>query len=214
MPMATFSQPVVPSTVSFTVKDSAGSAAGGSVSFNSDDTTATFTPTNSLAGSTTYTATVSGAQTPAGTPVASPYSWTFTTAGSQCPCTLWPSSAQPSVASANDPSAVNLGVQFTPAAGGWIAGIRFYKGPGNTGTHTGELWTASGTLLGKVTFTGESASGWQEADFSAPVAVTAGTTYVASYFAPNGGYSYTPAGCILIVLGGLYRIDEEYAGKT
>jgi hypothetical protein len=44
-------------------------------------------------------------------------------------------------------------------------------------------------LLGQVTFTGESASGWQQANFSSPIPVTAGTTYVASYFAPNGGYS-------------------------
>jgi hypothetical protein len=98
------------------------------------------------------------------------------------------------VASANDTSAVNLGVQVTPSASGWIIGIRFYKGPANAGTHTGELWTASGSLLGQVTFIGESASGWEEADFPSPIAVTAGTTYVASYFAPDGGYSYTAAG--------------------
>jgi len=92
-------------------------------------------------------------------------------------------------ASANDPGPVNLGVKFTAVVNGWITGIRFYKGAGNTGTHIGSLWTASGTLLGQVTFTGESATGWQEADFSSPIAVTAGTTYVASYFAPNGGYA-------------------------
>jgi Domain of unknown function (DUF4082) len=46
------------------------------------------------------------------------------------------------------------------------------------------------TLLGQVIFTSESASGWQEADFLSPVPVTADTTYVVSYFAPNGGYSY------------------------
>ena len=44
-----------------------------------------------------------------------------------------------------------------------------------------------------MTFTSESASGWQQADFSSPIAVTAGTTYVASYFAPNGGYSVNSA---------------------
>ena len=125
--------------------------------------------------------------------MSSPYSWTFSTAGSQCPCSLWPPAAQPAVASASDVSAVNLGVQFAPAADGWITGIRFYKGAGNAGTHVGSLWTSTGTLLNKVLFTGESASGWQEADFSSPVAVTAGTTYVASYFAPNGSYSYTGA---------------------
>ncbi len=84
---------------------------------------------------------------------------------------------------------MNLGVKFTTDAGGWIAGIRFYKGAGNTGTHIGSLWSSTGTLLGQVTFSGESSSGWQEADFSSPVPVTAGTTYVVSYFAPNGGYS-------------------------
>jgi YVTN family beta-propeller protein len=193
-PTATFSQAVVPGSVSFTLKDSGGNQAAGSVSFNSAGTVATFTPASALTPDTTYTATVSGAQGTSGAPMGSPYSWTFSTAGSQCPCSLWPSTAQPAVAAVNDTGAANLGVQFTPAADGWITGIRFYKGPGNTGTHTGELWTATGTLLGKVTFTGESASGWQEADFSTPVAVTSGTTYVASYLAPNGGYSYTAAG--------------------
>src|SRR5262249_48166290 len=38
-------------------------------------------------------------------------------------------------------------------------------------------------------FANETATGWQRATFAAPVAITAGTTYVASYFAPNGHYS-------------------------
>ncbi len=192
-PTATFSQAVVPNTVSFTLKDSSGNTAAVSVSFNSADTVATFTPTSSLAPDTTYTATVSGAQTSSGATMRSPYSWSFTTAGSQCPCSLWPSTAQPSVASSGDTSALNLGVEFTPSANGWITGIRFYKGAGNTGTHIGALWTTGGSLLGQVTFTNESASGWQQANFSSPIPVTAGTTYVASYLAPNGGYSVDSA---------------------
>jgi methionine-rich copper-binding protein CopC len=189
-PTATFSEAVKPGTVSFTLKDSGGNSVPGTVSFNGNNTVATFTPSSSLAADTTYTATVSGAQNSSGTPMTSPFSWSFSTAGTQCPCSIWPNSATPSVASANDPSAVNLGVKFIADADGWIAGIRFYKGAGNTGTHVGSLWSASGTLLGQVTFTNETASGWQEADFAAPVHVTAGTTYVASYFAPNGGYAY------------------------
>jgi hypothetical protein len=192
-PTATFSQAVVPSTASFTLKDPNGNTVPGTVTFNGADTVATFTPTNSLAADTTYTATMSGAQNTFGTPMSSPYSWTFTTAGAQCPCSIWPSTAQPSVASASDPGPVNLGVQFTPAVNGWVSGIRFYKGTANTGTHVGSLWTSTGTLLGQVTFTSESASGWQEADFSSPIPVTAGTSYVASYFAPNGGYSVNSA---------------------
>jgi hypothetical protein len=192
-PTATFSQAVVPSSVSFTLKDASGNTAAGAVSFDSTDTVATFTPTSNLSANTTYTATVSGAQTSSGATMSGPFSWTFTTAGSQCPCSIWPSTATPSVASGSDTVPINLGVQFTPSTNGWITGIRFYKGSTNTGTHTGDLWSSSGALLGQVTFTGESASGWQEADFSAPVAVTAGTTYVASYFAPHGGYSYDSA---------------------
>jgi hypothetical protein len=192
-PTATFSHGVVPSTVSFTLKDGSGSNVAGSVTFNGNDTVATFTPANPLAGSTTYTATVSGAQDSSGDSMSSPYSWNFTTAGAQCPCTIWPSTAQPSVASADDTSSVNLGVNFTTDVDGWVAGIRFYKGAGNTGVHVGSIWSSAGTLLGRVTFTNESASGWQEADFSSPIPVTAGTDYVVSYFARNGGYAYTSA---------------------
>ena len=41
-----------------------------------------------------------------------------------------------------------------------------------------------------MTFTNESGSGWQQGNFSTPVSVVAGTTYVVSYYAPNGHYSY------------------------
>jgi hypothetical protein len=67
--------------------------------------------------------------------------------------------------------------------------VRFFKGAGNTGTHLGRLWSNSGQLLASVTFAGESGSGWQQASFSAPVPVVAGTMYVVSYYAPNGHYS-------------------------
>ena len=75
-----------------------------------------------------------------------------------------------------------------------MTGIRFYKAAGNTGTHSGSLWTAGGTRLAQATFQNESASGWQHVTFSSPVAVSANTTYVASYFAPAGHYSVTSGG--------------------
>ena len=188
-PTATFSQAVTPSTVSFTVKDSGGNAVAGAVSFNAADTVATFTPTNSLAGSTTYTATVSGAQNASGTPMSSPDSWSFTTgAVAVCPCSIWQDGTPTGQADTTDANAITLGVRFQAASSGYIAGVRFYKEADNTGTQIGGLWTASGTLLASGTFTGETASGWQELDFSAPVAVTAGTTYVASYFTSAGHY--------------------------
>jgi hypothetical protein len=82
-------------------------------------------------------------------------------------------------------------VRFVPAASGYITGVRFYKSTANTGTHRGTLWSSTGNSLATLTFTGESASGWQSASFAAPVAVTAGTTYVVSYNAPNGHYAAT-----------------------
>ena len=51
------------------------------------------------------------------------------------------------------------------------------------------LVAAGGTLLARATFTGETATGWQQVVFDAPVPITADTTYVASYFAPNGRYA-------------------------
>ena len=84
---------------------------------------------------------------------------------------------------------VELGVKFRADVSGFITGVRFYKGAGNTGTHIGSLWTSGGTLLAQATFSNETASGWQQVNFGAPVAVTANTVYVASYFAPNGGYA-------------------------
>jgi len=202
-PSATFSQAVVPSTVSFTLKDASNTAVAGSVSFNAGNTVATFTPASSLAASSTYTATVSGAQNTSGVAMSSPFTWSFTTgAVSQCPCSVWQNAAPSGAVDAADTSAVNLGVQFQPSSSGFITGVRFYKETDNTGTHIGSLWSSTGTLLATGTFTGETASGWQELDFSSPVAVTAGTTYVASYFTSTGHYADTSNGLSSAVTNG------------
>ncbi len=84
-------------------------------------------------------------------------------------------------------------MKFKADFDGWITGVRFYKAAANTGTHIGSLWTTNGTRLATATFTNESATGWQSVTFASPVAVTAGTTYVASYFTPTGHYSFTAA---------------------
>src|SRR3954471_22217782 len=97
-----------------------------------------------------------------------------------CPCSIWSASATPGP-QINDPNALELGVKFRSDSAGYITGLRFYKYSQNTGQHTGSLWSSSGTLLGTVTFGTESASGWQEATFPAPIAISAATTYVASY---------------------------------
>jgi hypothetical protein len=77
---------------------------------------------------------------------------------------------------------LELGLQFQSSVAGSITGLNFYKSPFNTGPHIGNLWDATGTHnLGTVTFTGETASGWQTANFAAPIAIAANTTYIISY---------------------------------
>jgi len=119
---------------------------------------------------------------------------TFTTLASSgsslsCPCSIWSSTATPANPSVNDGSAVELGVKFTSSVSGYITGVQFYKGSRNTGTHTGSLWTSSGTLLATATFSNESSSGWQQVSFARPVAINANTAYVASYHTAVGYYA-------------------------
>jgi Domain of unknown function (DUF4082)/Fibronectin type III domain/Bacterial Ig domain len=107
-----------------------------------------------------------------------------------CPCTIFGETA-PAIADGGDGQSVELGVKFRSDTPGQITGIRFYKATANTGTHIGSLWSSTGTLLGQATFSGETASGWQQVTFASPVAIQPNTTYVAGYFAPKGHYSAT-----------------------
>ena len=108
--------------------------------------------------------------------------------------TIFDFGLQPQAADSGDASSVEVGTRFTADQSGAITGLRFYKSTANTGTHIGSLWTAGGQLLAQATFTGETASGWQTVLFPSSVAITAGTTYVAAYFDPNGHYATTPGG--------------------
>ena len=107
----------------------------------------------------------------------------------QTTASLWNDSDAPLVDDNGDPNAVEVGMKFQSDVAGYVTGVRFYKSAANTGTHIGHLWSADGELLASVTFTGETASGWQQAEFSSPVLIDPNTTYVVSYFAPNGHYA-------------------------
>ncbi len=88
-----------------------------------------------------------------------------------------------------DARAVELGVKFRSDAPGEVVGIRFFKTAGNSGPHTGTLWSASGQRLANVIFGAETASGWQEAAFSTPVDIQPNVTYIASYHTASGRYA-------------------------
>jgi hypothetical protein len=89
----------------------------------------------------------------------------------------------------DDGGSVTLGVKFTASKTVDIAGVRAYRT--DAGSVTGSLWTADGTRLAETApFAGAATHGWQESLFSTPVAITAGQTYIASYYAPNADYAF------------------------
>ncbi len=104
---------------------------------------------------------------------------------------IFPATSTPASLNNNDGQALEIGVKFRSTQAGYITGLRFYKGSSDNGTHIGHLWSSTGTKLAEITFTGESASGWQQMLFTTPVAITANTTYVASYFSGGGYYVIT-----------------------
>ena len=128
-----------------------------------------------------------------GLPLASDYTWSFTTAAAPPPVTgvsIWDDSVIPPTPIFPDSAPVEVGLKFRSDKGGLVTGVRFYKGgAANGGTHVGHLWTSTGILLGTVTFTDESDTGWQRALFATPVLIAANTFYVVSYFAPQGNYA-------------------------
>ncbi len=149
----------------------------------------------SSAGFTAKAATIATKQTAILTATGPNNSQTFTetllsgsaqTGGS---VSIWASNAVPGTVNDPDSNSLEIGVKFTSDVAGNVTGVRFYKGSQNSGTHVGHLWSSNGTLLATVTFANETASGWQQANFSQPVAIQANTTYVVSYYCPRGHYS-------------------------
>lgn len=102
---------------------------------------------------------------------------------------LWDAATTPGTVDSGDTGSLELGLKFQATQTGNVTGVKFYKSSANLGTHVGNLWDSSGTNLATVTFSGESASGWQYATFASPVHIQANTTYVVSYFAPQGRFS-------------------------
>ena len=153
-----------------------------------EDTSAPYSFTWSNVASGNYSLTAGVVYDSSGSTVASsPVSITVTSVTAVT--TIWPGTAVPAVVDGGPDSAVELGVKFRSDVAGNITGIRFYKASANTGTHVGNLWTSTGALLATATFTGETASGWQQVNFATPVSITANTVYVASCHANNGHYS-------------------------
>ncbi|KQO76311.1 Mo-co oxidoreductase dimerization domain protein [Rhizobium sp. Leaf262] len=163
----------------------ANGATNGAVVFNAQSQTLNFTPTAGYQGAASFSYTISDGR--GGTSSASV---SMTVAPPSTATGVFTALDTPPASSVIDPGSVELGMKFTTSTRGEISGLRYYKSAQDTGTHTGSLWSSTGTLLGTLTFTAETASGWQTATFTQPVSISAGSTYVASYHS-NGNYSAT-----------------------
>jgi hypothetical protein len=227
---ATFNEPMDPASLSgasFELRATGGGAAvSAAVTYDSATNTAILNPDAALASTTSYTATVkggaSGVRDSSGNALSADQVWTFTTAIGPA-YTTWPDTQVPTNPASTNTGAYELGVKFKVDTDGYIAGIRFYKGVGNGGTHVGNLWTASGSLLASATFTNETATGWQQVEFATPVAVTANTVYVASYLCPQGRFAYSEsflanngvdAGPIHLLKNGVSGVNGLYAAGS
>jgi hypothetical protein len=185
-----------PLSISGTISGGAGAAVqltGSAVAATTADSNGNYTFGGLLNGSYTVTPSESGA-------IFTPSTHSVTLAGANatgvnfqaqiCNCiSIWPPSATPALIDSNDGTPIEVGVKFRADAPGAISAVRFYKASTNIGTHIGHLWTSTGTLLGTATFSGESASGWQQMNFATPIQIAANTTYIVSYYAPSGHYS-------------------------
>ncbi len=166
-----------------------GSTGWTQVGSTSSGSTTTFQQTGLSAGTIYYYRVLATATGAAGT-IDSAYSnvASATTSGTAAtPDGLWGNSYVPSE-NYYSYGSYELGVKFTASVAGEVTGVRFYKQTWMDGyLHVGHLWSSSGTVLATATFTNESAYGWQQVNFSSPVAIQANTVYIAS-FSTGGGY--------------------------
>ena len=187
-------------TSTFTLTGPGGAAVASTVSYDAATRTARLTPSDLLAASTLYTAQLStGVRASNGDALPASVTWTFTTG--TCACSFFANTATPTIQNAptqdgrsgSGPWSYELGVKVTATQATQLTAIRFFKTSQETGTHVGRVWAADGTLIAQVTFTGESASGWQRQNLATPLTLSPGQVYTISVNA-NAFFSVTPAG--------------------
>ena len=97
---------------------------------------------------------------------------------------------------------IEVGLKFRSDVPGYVDGIRFYKTPGDSGTHTAQLYSSGGNLLASTAFSNETDSGWQSVLFDSAIPIDADSTYIAAYFSSLGNYILTAYGLKTAVTNG------------
>ncbi|GAA3923360.1 DUF4082 domain-containing protein [Microbacterium invictum] len=104
---------------------------------------------------------------------------------------IFSDSLKPRIAVDSDRTAVELGIRFSPDKSGTVTALQYYQGQKATGVTSATLWSSSGKVLAKASFAKTNKVGWRTVSLNEPVKLTAGTSYIASYNAPRGGYPVT-----------------------
>ena len=93
----------------------------------------------------------------------------------------------------SDMQPVELGMKFRSDVDGSVSAVRFFRTVPVDSGYTVHIWSETGELLGMANaFEGQQPTpGWQTVEVYPPVAVKAGVTYVASYYASKGQYSFS-----------------------
>jgi hypothetical protein len=178
-------------TNTFQLKTVQGAGVPVQIAYDGTQNEVIMQPSNALQSASGYTVTVlagtNSVKDIAGNTLANPVQWTFATAPN-AQWSLWPgTNNSPNLDP--DQSEVELGTRIRATTSGYVTALRFYKMPGQPATHVGNLWSSNGVSLASVTFTNETASGWQQQALPSPVAIASNNFFVVSYLVPNGGYA-------------------------
>ena len=120
---------------------------------------------------------------------------------------------QPNFTEASD---WECGMKFSASTPGQIHAIRYFKSPGESGSHTGRIWSSAGAPLASIVFANETASGWQEQALSTPLNINANTVYTVSvnvwshYALTTGGFNtqVSNGGLTAAVGAGVYNENQ------
>ena len=224
-----FDRSLDPTTVTaanVTLTPSGGSPVAATVSYDDAARRITLTPLSGLEPGGQYTANVSTlVRSTTGAPPSAAITWSFTAA--DCPCALmsgvtpaWSQIPVRDYRPEPGPWTYELGTKVQVTETARLVALRFWKEPGETGTHVGRVWSSSGTLLASVTYQGESASGWQRQALATPLTLSPGQNYVISvglntmYAKTTGGLAtQITAGPLRTVVDGSNGVFNQSAGS-
>jgi hypothetical protein len=106
---------------------------------------------------------------------------------------------------------LELGLRVVSNTPGQITAVRFWKVAGETGTHVGRIWLGI-QQVASVTFSGETASGWQEQALTSPLPVSAGVEHVVSVNTTNFKFAATIGGIAGGIVSGNLRAPTDMNG--